>query len=174
MAARARLVNRHIRYVHKLVGGYRGIGLSPYQLDDVSQEGMVGLCEAANEFDPAVIPLRCFRAFARPHIVGRITQFIARVLQLRDRENRLDPEMTVERGDDVDRTALIDDVWGAVRRLNPFEAWVIIENQGLDCRPAKSILELSKISGLSPKQLTRVRDVALDRMAERLRERRRA
>jgi DNA-directed RNA polymerase sigma subunit (sigma70/sigma32) len=148
-SARARLIARHTPFVHKLVGDYLHIGLSPDDLDDLGQEGLVGLIEAVDDFDPAILPPSCFASYARHRILRRIRDHLATILEVRDHEE-------------------------TVGLHSPIEAWVVIGSAGMDGRRPRSILRLSLHCGLSTKRIRQIRDRAYQRMAERLFPRRRA
>lgn len=68
-----RLVTSHLRFVAKIARGYRGYGLP---VDDLIQEGTVGLMKAVKHFDPA-IGVRLV-SFAVHWIRAEIHEFILR------------------------------------------------------------------------------------------------
>jgi RNA polymerase sigma factor (sigma-70 family) len=127
--AQDQLVLAHRRLVFRIVREYKTRGISR---DDLIQEGSMGLIRAAQNFDPSTYGFR-FSTYARFWIRAFIQRAISsdgslvRVLaspggspaQLQTAEN----DLLVQE----DRAA----VYAALRRLSPFEAWVICERFGL-------------------------------------------
>jgi RNA polymerase sigma factor (sigma-70 family) len=171
--ARARMIALHTPYVHKLVGMYRGIGLSPYDLDDLAQEGLVGLIEAVDAFRSSILPVNRFRSYARHQILGRIRQSLRAILNVRDNETTVGHDVP-ECVETIDRADFADELWSAIRRLSPFEAWVVIESAGMDGRSPRSLREMARDCGLPASRIRTIRITAHRRLAERLTARRRA
>jgi RNA polymerase sigma factor (sigma-70 family) len=171
--ARARLIAQHVPYVHKLVGDYIGLNLSSHDLDDLAQEGIVGLIEAVDAFESAILPARRFRSYARHWITGRILKLLRSILFVRDNETPVGLHMP-EAVDTIDRADVADEVWWAVRRLSPFERYIVILSDGLDGHRRQSAREISEECGLSAARIRVVRATAHRHLRERIAARRRA
>ncbi|HZR95417.1 MAG TPA: sigma-70 family RNA polymerase sigma factor [Gaiellaceae bacterium] len=94
---RDRLLREHLPLVRRIAYRYRGFGLP---VDDLMQEGAIGLLEAAERFDPA--RGRDFERFARVRIKGAIRN----ALTERGRLVRL-PKHVVERRRALERAAAV-------------------------------------------------------------------
>src|SRR5690242_16825775 len=91
--ARERLVARHLDDVRSIARRYRNLGLS---VDDLEQEGAIGLLESIDQYDAARGP--AFDAYAR----FRVRRAIRNALTEKSRLIRL-PKQIVERRRAVDR-----------------------------------------------------------------------
>jgi RNA polymerase sigma factor (sigma-70 family) len=172
--ARALLIAEHTRYAQKLASAvYRRVRLSFHDRQELAQDAIVGLILAVDDFDPSILSLENFRFYARHRILGHVKDCLAAILNVRDHETSVGlkvPEAT----ETADRDRIADDVWSAIRRLSPFEAYVVIMSDGLDGRRRQSAREISEECGLSAARIRVVRATAHRRMAERLAARRRA
>lgn len=137
--ARERLVVRHLDDVRSIARRYRNLGLS---IDDLEQEGAIGLLESIDQYDAARGPE--FDVYAR----FRVRRAIRNALTDKSRLIRL-PKQIVERRRAVDRAeARLTDPNGH----HP------------------SVVELGEVTGLAPEAVVELRDlvpavVSLDQVA---------
>lgn len=73
---RDRLVLNHLQLVNRIAGKLKPRLPPCFELDDLVQAGMLGLMEAASQFDPGRFPGVAFGAFARRRIRGAIQDSI--------------------------------------------------------------------------------------------------
>jgi len=137
--ARERLVARHLDDVRSIARRYRNLGLS---VDDLEQEGAIGLLESIDQYDAARGP--AFDAYAR----FRVRRAIRNALTEKSRLIRL-PKQIVERRRAVDR---------ADARLT--------DSNGTH----PSAAELAEVTGLPAEAVTELRElvpavVSLDQVA---------
>lgn len=172
---RARLITRYTRHVDRLAGTYRNAGLSCHDVEDLSQEGLIGLIEAVDSFRMSVLPVSCFWAYARHRVKRRVIGHLVTLLSSRSRERAAGDTLAglaiVER---QDRDEIADEVWDAMRALSPLERYVVAASTGLDGCRRRSAREIAHERGLSPSRVRQIRIAARQRMAEEIRERRRA
>lgn len=75
--AREKLLTAHLPFVHKMAKKMAGYGVS---IEDIAQEGMIGLIHSLDRFDPNVGTR--FVTFAQWHIRAHMQEFISRNLRL--------------------------------------------------------------------------------------------
>ena len=169
---RARLIAQHTQYAYKLASAtHRAVRLSLQDRQDLAQEAVVGLILAVDDFDPSILPLKNFRFYARRRILGHVKDLLASILLVRDNEQTIGLAMP-ESVEPVERAAATDDVWDAIRRLSPFEQYLVIADSGVDGRPRQSTRYISEECGLSPARIRSVLEQAYSRMAEGMARRR--
>jgi RNA polymerase sigma factor (sigma-70 family) len=147
---------------------YRGAAID---LDDLVQEGMLGLIRASRDFDPA-------KGTFATHAVPWVRAFVRRaVRRAAGQSARGDLRLTVAPlGDDAEKVPdrpESDDLRPALlvlalERLHPVEAWALSRRFGLDGRPPATYPDLAAESGQSLHRLRQIVQAALDRMRELL------
>ena len=138
--AEQKLVTANLLLVLKAVNDYTRRGVSD---DDLIQEGNLGLIRAARHFDPMAHSSR-FATYA----TYWIRCFMVRALATNNLSN--EPTVCQNLGDLTEAECPATDIdcvrnedrapaCAAIRRLSPFEAWVISERFGLGEPPGRAI-----------------------------------
>jgi RNA polymerase sigma factor (sigma-70 family) len=156
---REQTVRDNLRLAYHLSGldQYRRWGL---ERDDREQEAVLGLCQAAQVFDPD--RRVAFGSFARTYIIGCIWRAIARNLAESDHEPLPDALAGPEAG------RLEAEVAEALESLSEAEQVLLANRFGLDgCQP-QGLIGLADTFGCSMRQVTRMLATAREHLRAEL------
>jgi len=139
--AQERLILANRRLVFRIVRNYKIPGVS---LDDLVQEGSVGLIRAAQNFDPSTHAIR-FSSYAAFWIRAFIQRALTNDCAQRDTQGGPPTQLETPENELVEQEER-GIVHAALWQLNPFEAWVIRERFGLGewCSDATDSSNLKK------------------------------
>ena len=168
--ARTALVEEHLGLVRSLAFRYRGFGLP---LDDLVQEGAVGLLSAIDDFDPH--RGASFSTFAFWRVRAAITHALsANGRRTRDRDGggtpvvELLPDDAASQPDElVIEQARRRALRRAIRRLPVRERAIVRRHFGVD-REAETLAAIAAELHLSPERTRALKDEALRELAQAL------
>ena len=165
---RQALVADNLRLAYKLarLNRYRRWGLDP---DDLEQEAVLGLCRAAQAFDPETHPGVPFSAFARVYITGGMWRAIAQHIT-ESAHDRL-PDDLPDSADDGKADALSIEVAHAIDELGSDDAEVLVLRFGIDGAAPLGLLELADHLDVCPRTATARLARARENLARVLRSR---
>jgi RNA polymerase sigma factor (sigma-70 family) len=156
-AAREAIVRENLRLAYHLsaLDRYRRWGLDR---EDREQEAVLGLCQAAQAFDPDAHPGVPFSSFARTHVIGCIWRAIIRHLAESNHVS-LPCELA-----SADPDRLESEVSDALDELPVEEQQLIAHRFGLDGGEPVGLLGLADLYGCSVRQVTRMLAVAREHL----------
>lgn len=158
------LFSTHVELVDDLMRQYCRVSLPQDALEDVRQEAMLGLLEASRRFEER--RKRAFEAFARKWVRGAIKRAVQDAITHRTRIKNFDH---IEIADVSPQPSVIDDaVLAAVRRLSPFETWVILNHHHLEGGQGLTQTAMARASGLSLHRIRQIIAVAEIKLSQML------
>jgi RNA polymerase sigma factor (sigma-70 family) len=132
-----KLVEQCLPISRALARRYRGLGVD---LEDLEQEGALGLVEAARLFSPQKFPGVWFGDYARSQVHKRIIQAID--ASLRERTQAELPALPAPEPDPYSERAA-NELWSAAEILTPEDRDLLADRYGLGGRPAQGLHEMS-------------------------------
>jgi RNA polymerase sigma factor (sigma-70 family) len=162
---RARQIAQYTPLVHRIVGIYAHAGFPPWVLDDLAQDGLVGLIKATDYFDPLKHPP--FGSYAKRWIGKYVRRGIARAV--RERRERTWGSGRPEPAVDPVTTAIADEVWRVIETLEPAEQRIVIASFGLVKNGPKSYAAIAVAEDLTVSQVRTILDSAKRKIIARLR-----
>lgn len=164
--AQEHLVLTHAPLVTLIAARFRR-ELSIDEFEDITQEGLLALSQAAARFDAEILAPELFLRFARNRLHKAIRAAVATIRRDRCDVTNVDESAFREREPMLTNDAR-DDVHDAVARLSPFEAWVVRERYGLETGVERSIADLCRDCGLGYRLVAAVLEAARKRLSRQL------
>jgi RNA polymerase sigma factor (sigma-70 family) len=157
---RERLISKHLSRARALASRFRGRGV---ELEDLHQEAALGLCVAADRFDPEANPGVPFWAYVRFEVLDRVTAAVSAVPPA----NQLgyDPEAPAP---DAHLERAAGDLWYALDSLSDRDRAIVIRRWGLDGGPLAGPLELASEFGLGYRRVHQILQQALQAIGREL------
>lgn len=162
---RARLIAQYTPLVHRVVGIYAHAGFPPWVLDDLAQDGLVGLIKATDYFDPSKHPP--FGSYSKRWISKYVRRGIARAV--RERRERTWARGIPDTAPDPITAALADEVWRVIDTLEPLEQRVVVASFGLIRNGPKSYAAIAAAEDRTISQVRTILDTAKRKIVARLR-----
>lgn len=161
---RARLIAKYDPLVHRIVGIYAHAGFPSWVLDDLAQEGLVGLILAVDDFETS--GFRNFGLYAKSRIEKYVKRAINRLI--RERRERTRGKRRPEPSADPVLAALADELHRVIATLPEIEQRVVRTLFGLT-NGEKSYATVAAIEGMTVSAVRAIWESAKRKMFERLR-----
>lgn len=163
---RQQLVERNLRLAYYLARKIEPMGVD---LEDLEQAAALGLCAAAQIFDPDSHPGVKFGTFARDYVIRYLTEEITRHVRSEAHAHlRAD---VAEPGPSATEDRMALEVWEALESLPPREKLLIVRRFGLDGGPPCGLIALSFHFGIPVRTISRLLAAARELIGDALRSR---
>lgn len=161
---RQRLVADNLRLAYYLARRVDRMGV---ELEDCEQAAALGLCAAAQAYDPDRHPGVPFSAYARDYVIRYLTEEVTRHVRA-GLHAHLSADVAAP-GPSAADDRLANEVWEAVESLSVHERTLIVRRFGLDGGAPSGLFELSVHFGVPVRSLNRLLAVARRKLGEALR-----